>query len=122
MFARRALVLALSLAALLPAGCGTVCNLASSDPQVMGGLNKDLDTLKTFSWNLQATSTNGPNDYSGVFFLGLTLAEVGATTVGDFLTAPLLRWLQDEGDPPLLPPEPEPGPPVDLPAPFSVAE
>ncbi len=72
-------------------GCGTICNLASSDPQVYGGPEKDIEI-----WS-ERGMPRGQN--VGAFaFLGLCLADLPVSLVGDTLTLPLAIYLQQRRD------------------------
>jgi uncharacterized protein YceK len=68
---------------LLTSGCGTIVNLRSSDPEVYGGVAKDVEFIMT----PQALGGGGTGDL-GV--LMLMAGEVGLSLVGVTLTLPVV--------------------------------
>jgi uncharacterized protein YceK len=89
--------LALLVAAFL-SGCGTVRNLASSDPEPYGGVVKDGQFFSLFG------KPAGPITHpAGVVVLaalyGACLGEVGASFVGDTLTLPITRAIEARNHP-----------------------
>jgi hypothetical protein len=75
------------LIALFSIGCGTVANLKSGEPEVYGGLGKDVDCLRKFSETAEPKRGN-------IFFLAFWLPEVCVTSVTDTLTIPAVLCLQ----------------------------
>jgi uncharacterized protein YceK len=76
--------LALAAAIALAGGCGTICNLASNDPEPYGGVANDLSVLAS-PLNLC------PNDgEAALWALGIWAADVGVCLVADTLTLPLV--------------------------------
>lgn len=69
------------IAPLLTSGCGTIANLRSGDPEVYGGVAKDVEFMMT-------PQTLGGEGDSAV--LMLMAGEVGLSLVGDTLTLPLV--------------------------------
>jgi hypothetical protein len=88
--------LAAALAGVLPCGCGTICNLASGDPQVpYGGVQKDLEHIETPSDH----SLGSSRGKAGAVVLAVLPVELGLSFVGDWVTLPLAVYLrQDRGD------------------------
>jgi uncharacterized protein YceK len=83
----------------LTSGCGTVCNLVSEEPQVYGGVKRDLG-VAAGAGHLPASSPSlGPSDGKGALvLLAFCGAELGASFVGDTLSLPWLLY-QDNRDP-----------------------
>jgi uncharacterized protein YceK len=81
-------IAALAMTAILSNGCGTICNLKSDDPEVYGGIRKDVEYMRTppDSGNNQASGSGG--DATGI--LVILMAEVGLSLVADTLTLPLV--------------------------------
>jgi len=78
--------------AFLSSGCGTICNLKSGDPDIYGGVKKDVTYIQTPSSNPTGVSGQG-----GVIILGIIAAEMGLSLVADTLTLPLVvRMRQNE--------------------------
>jgi uncharacterized protein YceK len=71
----------------LVAGCGSICNYASGDPEVYGGPQFDIQCA--------LTPTNNATDGKGAAILaGLLCADVGLSFVFDTLTLPLTLYLR----------------------------
>ncbi|HEY7311087.1 MAG TPA: hypothetical protein VH643_17110 [Gemmataceae bacterium] len=70
-------------AAFLLSGCGTICNLASGDPDIYGGVKKDV----TF---IQTPNSGGVSGQGGAVILLVLAAETGLSLVADTLTLPLV--------------------------------
>ena len=81
-------IAALAMIAILSNGCGTICNLKSGDPEVYGGIRKDVDYMMTppASGNNQASGSGG----SAAGILVILTAEMGLSLVADTLTLPLV--------------------------------
>jgi uncharacterized protein YceK len=76
-----------ALAGVSASGCGTIRNLASQDPEIYGGVQKDVAVIQT------------PPARSGVGISPTTVAmfmpvDLGLSAVGDTLTLPLAIWLR----------------------------
>jgi uncharacterized protein YceK len=71
------------ITALLTSGCGTIANLRSGDPEVHGGVAKDVEFIMT----PQALGGGGTGDLA---VLMLVAGEVGLSLVGDTLTLPVV--------------------------------
>jgi uncharacterized protein YceK len=90
--------------AFLASGCGTMCNLSSRDPDVYGGVQKDVNYIQTpRGANFVATPSSAglPNigvNKGGPFLLALVLADTGLSLVGDTLTLPVVLLMR-RGDP-----------------------
>ena len=102
----RAPLLAAAIGVCLAAGCGTVASLAQPDDcgRVYGGVRRDV------AWATNVfdgpANPNGPLNNSGgdgtagaifaaVFILG-PLIDLPFSILGDTLTFPLARWLDDD--------------------------
>jgi hypothetical protein len=72
----------------LMTGCGTVCNLASSNPQVYGGLDKDAELTR----EIQGRAIAPPVKLAVAVFV---LPDFLASLAGDTLTLPLMLYLAD---------------------------
>lgn len=68
---------------LLTSGCGTILNLRSGDPEVYGGVAKDLEFIMT-----PQAGEGGGGGSPGV--LMLIAGEVGLSLIGDTLTLPVV--------------------------------
>jgi hypothetical protein len=82
-------------------GCGTVRNLASSDPEPYGGWEKDQEFFNEY-WPHPTAST--PTDTTGFLSLAAIctaplLPEIIATVVGDTLTLPITRAIEARNHP-----------------------
>lgn len=75
-----ALILVTSL---LTSGCGTILNLRSGDPDVYGGVARDVEFMMT----PQNVGGKGGGDPA---ILMLVAGEVGLSLIGDTLTLPLV--------------------------------
>jgi hypothetical protein len=85
---------AVAAVALLSGGCGTVCNLASGDPQVpFGGVQKDLETLQAPRSGSSRLSGSGKG---AVVIVLLLPAELSLSFLGDTVTLPLAVWMRRE--------------------------
>lgn len=79
------------VASLLTSGCGTILNLRSGDPNVYGGVAKDVEFIMT-PQNLGGEGGGDPA------ILMLMAGEVGLSLVGDTLTLPLvIRKKRNDG-------------------------
>ncbi len=81
-------------------GCGTVCNLAGSDPRVYGGVQKDVEWIQSYKPS-SGTQAGWQGDPSGkgaaaaaALALAIPVAEVGCSVVGDTLTLPVITPLR----------------------------
>jgi uncharacterized protein YceK len=82
---RTALFVALAVVALV--GCGTVRNLATGDPEIYGGVQKDVEIFQT------------PPAKSGILINPMTLAlftpvDLCLSLVADTVTLPLAVWMR----------------------------
>ncbi len=84
------LVGALAALAALP-GCGTIVNFKSGDPEVYGGVRKDVELIE---------KPGNPNDVrpgdggAGAIAFAVVLADMAASGVADTLTLPLAIYLR----------------------------
>jgi len=77
-------------------GCGTVCNLASGDPEVpLGGVRRDLQILDTTS----SCNLSGMNGSEAAVLFALIPIELTLSATGDLLTLPLAVYLR-QNEPP----------------------
>ena len=95
----RGMLLAAALVVPL-SGCGTVCNLASADPDNYGGVQRDLKVADDASANGGFLSgIQGGDARGGAFMAAFVLALYGAdltlSVVGDTLTLPLAAYLRN---------------------------
>jgi uncharacterized protein YceK len=74
-------------AAFLLGGCGTILNLKSGDPDVYGGVKKDVAYIQTPPADNSATQASGQG---GAILVGIIAAEVGLSLIGDTLTLPIV--------------------------------
>jgi uncharacterized protein YceK len=82
-------------AAFLMSGCGTICNLKSGDPDIYGGVKKDVAFIQTPPSD--PNSTTWGSGQAGAIFLAIIAAEMGLSLVADTLTLPLVvRMRQNE--------------------------
>jgi hypothetical protein len=72
----------LALAALLSNGCGSICNVVCKDPDVYGGVQKDI----------AATQHIHNGGKIGLFVLGIIGADTCLSAAGDTLTLPLVVY------------------------------
>jgi uncharacterized protein YceK len=72
------------ISSLLPSGCGTIVNLRSGDPEVYGGVAKDVEFVMT------PQALGGEGGSGGLGVLMLMAGEVGLSLVGDTLTLPVV--------------------------------
>jgi uncharacterized protein YceK len=98
---RRRTLLFVAAAVSLLGGCGTVLNLASKDPEIYGGPQKDLQFMMTprnggatqavAVWPLPSGSA-----FAGApaWLFPLVLADIPLSIVGDTLTLPLAIYLR----------------------------
>jgi uncharacterized protein YceK len=88
---KRAWIAVLSaIAAASLGGCGTICNFAHGDPDIYGGVQKDVQFI-------QAPHTavgGGVSFQKGPVFAALVTADVGLSLVADTLTLPLAIYLR----------------------------
>jgi uncharacterized protein YceK len=91
-------LLAIALA-VLPSACGTVCNLASGNPDNYGGVQRDLqfgsDTTAKGGLLASATAAGGTGDAGGrVALLALYGMDVSLSFIADTVTLPLAAYLR----------------------------
>lgn len=69
-------------------GCGTILNLASGDPDVYGGLQKDVNYIQT----PRSGGTSGVNvgGQAGMILFAAVAADTGLSLIADTLTLPLV--------------------------------
>jgi uncharacterized protein YceK len=80
-----------TIAAVLLSGCGTICNLATGDPEIYGGPQKDAEFLQ----NLHPAEGGGAAAGKGMAIVLLaTVADVSLSVVGDTLTLPLAIYMR----------------------------
>jgi uncharacterized protein YceK len=78
-------------------GCGTVFNLTSGDPDVYGGIQKDVTYIQTP--HNATVSVTGIGRWMGAFPLLLVAADAGLSVVADTVTLPLVILMrQNEHD------------------------
>jgi uncharacterized protein YceK len=82
--------LMIAVTAALLSGCGTVCNFAGGDPEVYGGVQKDLAFVQSPRTSPPPVGVNR----GGPVFLGLVVADVFLSAVTDTLTLPLAVYLR----------------------------
>jgi uncharacterized protein YceK len=80
---RTARTVVLAISALSLTGCGTICNLASKDPQVYGGPAKDFEVVQYF---------HGCGGIGGAVVL---VSDMCISLVGDTLTLPILLYRRE---------------------------
>jgi uncharacterized protein YceK len=76
------------LAALSLSGCGTVCNFRSGNPEIYGGIEKDVQYLMKPRTEPVSGQKGGP------FLLALWCADVTCCALADTLTLPLIVCLE----------------------------
>ncbi len=89
---KRAWIAALAaIAAVSPGGCGTICNFAHGDPDIYGGVQKDVELLQT-----PRTATGGGVSFNkgGPVFAVLLTGDVALSLVADTLTLPLAIYMR----------------------------
>jgi hypothetical protein len=79
----------LAVTAFFLAGCGTVCNLASNEPEIYGGVAKDVEFASIPHFDVKEGSGGG-----AAVLLGLWLAEACLCGAGDTLTVPVVLYRQ----------------------------
>jgi hypothetical protein len=87
---RTALTAFVATCGLSLSSCGTICNLADKDPQVYGGVQKEIEFV-------QKPGHMGPSQGSGRGVLAIFLllpAEACLTLAGDTLTLPVVVCLR----------------------------
>lgn len=91
---RHLIVAVVAGACLLPAGCGTVCNLAIPGQRVpYGGVSIDRIAIDNV-WGggaVGAPSSSGSGGLFGVFVLIAPVVDLPLSAVGDTLTLPLVQ-------------------------------
>jgi hypothetical protein len=80
----------------LTSGCGTVCNLASEQPEVYGGLKRDLTVVAGVGNSSGHPVSLGSDPRVFLVLLALGGAEFGASFVGDTLSLPLILYLDKQ--------------------------
>jgi uncharacterized protein YceK len=83
-----------AVAAVLPTGCGTICNFAHGDPDVYGGVQKDVEFIQT----PRTPGGGGVSiDNRGMAVLAaLAFADTGLSLIADTLTLPLAIYMRHE--------------------------
>jgi uncharacterized protein YceK len=74
-------------------GCGTICKLTEKDPDVYGGVQKDIEFAETPN-ALPLLSHWTPNSPEEALVLLLVPAEFCLSAVADTLTLPLVVWMR----------------------------
>jgi uncharacterized protein YceK len=95
------LVVVLVLCVALEAGCGTICNLTSGNPEVpFGGVQKDLEVLQTPRTDGGRLSNPSGKGAPAIFLAALLPAELVLSGVSDMVTLPLALYLlhRDNGE------------------------
>jgi hypothetical protein len=87
---RTGMAMCAALAAAVGSGCGTFANLVSGDPQVYGGMDKDVQFAQTA---LPDSGIHRGDPRAAVFVVFL-LADFSVTFVADTLTLPLVVLLR----------------------------
>jgi uncharacterized protein YceK len=79
-----------AIAAVSPGGCGTIRNFAHGDPDIYGGVQKDVEFIQT-----PRTGVGGGVSYqAGAVLAVLVVADVGLSLVADTLTLPLAIYMR----------------------------
>jgi uncharacterized protein YceK len=87
----------LALAAVWQAGCGTIVNFAQGDPDIYGGVQKDIQFIET----PRKQGGGGVGVNTGMLLAVLAPLDTCLSLVGDTLTLPLaicLRHNEHESD------------------------
>jgi hypothetical protein len=88
---RAAFALSAGFLAVLTSGCGTVCNLASNNPQPYGGIARDVE------WVSKNFRFSGKENAGGAALaVGAVATEMGLTGLADTLTWPLVASLHTQ--------------------------
>jgi uncharacterized protein YceK len=83
------LILLLAVAALLPIGCGSVCNLASSEPANYGGVQKDIEWMSAMPDKpLFGSEYHGTDAWTFAFVLACIPTEFVLSFTLDTLALP----------------------------------
>ena len=81
--------------AVLASGCGTVLNFASGDPDVYGGVQRDIQVVFTPDSVAFTPNTVPSSDaMAGVVVVALVAADIGLSAICDTLTLPLTIYLR----------------------------
>jgi uncharacterized protein YceK len=95
-----------ALAVLSASGCGTVCNLASGDPQIYGGPQADIMMALTPAHGAGDTPPSPAREgdataegFNGSWPFLLVLADIPLSLVGDTMTLPLTVYLRQNKHP-----------------------
>jgi uncharacterized protein YceK len=80
-------------------GCGTVCNFASGDPAVYGGVVKDLEVVRS-PLNVSPQSDSSSGGPALAVLAGVVCADIAVSAVADTLTLPLTIYLRQNDPPP----------------------
>src|SRR5262249_7527664 len=83
-----------TIAAILLSGCGTVCNFATGDPEIYGGVQKDIAFIMTPPGPDQVPRVNESPGKAAVFYVAVVFADACLSLVADTLTLPLAICLR----------------------------
>jgi hypothetical protein len=86
---RTLMVAAVTFAALLSGGCGSICNLVSKDPQVFGGPVLDAEVLTK-----PRRDYAPPPQNADAILVACVAADMVASCAVDVATIPLALWLR----------------------------
>ncbi len=86
-----------AVAVVMPAGCGTICNFAHGDPDIYGGVQRDIEILQA---PLFANSGSSLHLSGGVQTAAIVAAICGGDVIvsfiADTLTLPLAIFMRHE--------------------------
>ena len=95
MKATRAVVF-VTIAAVLLSGCGTVCNFATGDPEIYGGVQKDIVFAMTPP--NPEKFPQAKQDKGAIALVVLVFADMCFSFFADTLTLPLAIYLRQNGE------------------------
>lgn len=75
-------------------GCGSICNYATGDPEVYGGVQKDMGFISGGGGHVHVSNGKG-----AVAVVAIVLADMGLSGAVDTLTLPLTIWLRQNPSP-----------------------
>jgi uncharacterized protein YceK len=65
-----------AMAAVLLGGCGTICTFGGGDPDIYGGVQKDVAFIQTPRWNIGGGGSG--SGQAGILLAGLVMADAAA--------------------------------------------
>src|SRR5215469_5715497 len=85
-----------AIAAVSLGGCGTILNFATGDPDIYGGVQKDINFMQTPRQNGSVVgSTTGGGKYpGGLVMFGAVGADACLSLIADTLTLPIAVWMR----------------------------